>query len=79
MLVKEPKATINTPWHHDQAYYPVDGEDICSIWMPVDSVPEDATLRFVKRSHRWGQWFFPRKFKTTKNYPITTNDAEALK
>ncbi len=79
VLVKEPKATISTPWHHDQSYYPIDGEDICSIWMPVDPVPEEATLRFVKGSHRWGQWFFPRKFKNSKNYPLKDEEDKDLK
>jgi hypothetical protein len=27
-----------TPWHHDQPYYPVDGEQIVSLWMPLDPV-----------------------------------------
>ena len=68
VLVKEPSAKIPTPWHHDQSYYPIDGEDICSIWMPVDPVPQGATLKFVKGSHRWNKWFVPRKFETSKNY-----------
>ena len=70
ILVKEPSAKIPTPWHHDQAYYPIDGEDICSIWMPIDPVPQEATLKFVQGSHKWNQWFFPRKFKTSKNYDV---------
>ena len=68
VLVKEPSAKIPTPWHHDQSYYPIDGEDICSIWMPVDPVAQGATLKFVKGSHRWNKWFVPRKFETSKNY-----------
>ena len=72
VLVKEPSARIKTPWHHDQAYYPIDGEDMCSIWMPVDPVSSEATLKFVKGSHKWNQWFYPRKFETSKNYELTT-------
>ena len=30
-----PGTEKETPWHHDQAYYPVDGEAVVSIWMPV--------------------------------------------
>ena len=74
VLVKEPSARIPTPWHHDQAYYPIDGDDICSIWMPVDPVPVESTVKFVKGSHAWNQWFFPRKFKTAKNYELTSLD-----
>ena len=40
MLVKEPGTAARTPWHHDQSYYPVDGDDLCSLWIPVDPVRE---------------------------------------
>ncbi|GBM03869.1 hypothetical protein AVEN_225047-1, partial [Araneus ventricosus] len=26
VLVKEPGTDKETPWHHDQSYYPIDGE-----------------------------------------------------
>ena len=38
VLVKEPGTAASTPWHHDQSYYPVDGQDVCSLWIPVDPV-----------------------------------------
>ena len=57
-----------TPWHHDQSYYPVDGEDIVSLWIPVDPVPKEACVTFVEGSHRWGKWFVPRLFATDKEY-----------
>ena len=31
---------------------------------------EASTIQFVKSSHKWGKWFYPRKFATTKNYEI---------
>ena len=77
VLVKEPSAKIPTPWHHDQSYYPIDGEDICSIWMPVDPVPLEATLKFVKGSHRWNKWFVPRKFETSNNYTVISPTQDA--
>ena len=36
LLVKEPGTRERTPWHHDQPYYPVDGEMVGSIWLPLD-------------------------------------------
>ena len=41
-----------------------------SIWMPVDPVSLDSSVKFVKGSHRWGKWFHPRKFASEKNYPV---------
>ena len=36
----------------------------------MDPVPKDSSLKFVKGSHKWCQWFHPRKFESGKNYPI---------
>jgi len=70
VLNKEPGTEKETPWHHDQAYYPVDGFRLISIWMPVDPVSLESSVKFVKGSHRWGKWFHPRKFASETNYPV---------
>lgn len=62
LLVKEPGTQEKTPWHHDQPYYPVDGEMVGSIWLPLDPVPEDTCVEYVAGSHRWGRWFSPQYF-----------------
>ncbi len=61
VLVKEPGTRQRTPWHQDQPYYNVDGRMNVSMWCPVDPVPRESTLEFVKGSHL-GQWFMPRSF-----------------
>jgi ectoine hydroxylase-related dioxygenase (phytanoyl-CoA dioxygenase family) len=61
LLVKEPGTRQPTPWHQDQPYYNVEGEQTCSVWMPVDPVSREATLEFVAGSHR-GPWLMPRTF-----------------
>ena len=33
LFVKEPRTRETTPWHHDQPYWPVRGEQVCSIWL----------------------------------------------
>ena len=62
MLVKEPGTREVTPWHHDQPYYCVDGDQNVSFWVPLDPVPASCGVRFVAGSHRWGRWFVPRRF-----------------
>jgi ectoine hydroxylase-related dioxygenase (phytanoyl-CoA dioxygenase family) len=62
ILVKEPETSEITPWHHDQPYYCVDGKQVVSLWMPLDTVSRDVCVEFVQGSHRWGRWFRPRKF-----------------
>jgi len=62
VLVKEPGTAQATPWHHDQPYYGIDGTKNCSLWIPLDSVPEGTCPEFVAGSHRWGRQFLPRMF-----------------
>jgi ectoine hydroxylase-related dioxygenase (phytanoyl-CoA dioxygenase family) len=61
MLVKEPGTRQRTPWHQDQPYYNVEGEQNCSMWMPVDPVSRASTLEFAAGSHK-GPWLMPRTF-----------------
>lgn len=62
VLVKEPGATERTPWHHDQPYYCLDGDQNVSLWVALDPVPASSGMRFLAGSHRWNRWFVPRKF-----------------
>lgn len=62
VLVKEPGATERTPWHHDQPYYCLDGDQNVSLWVALDPVPATSGMRFLAGSHRWNRWFVPRKF-----------------
>jgi ectoine hydroxylase-related dioxygenase (phytanoyl-CoA dioxygenase family) len=63
LLVKEPGTQERTPWHHDQPYYPIDGEQVISLWTPLDPVDRETCVEYVKGSHRWGRWFQPKFFK----------------
>lgn len=75
VLVKEPGTLEATPWHHDQPYYPVDGDQVCSVWLPLDPVPERACPRFVAGSHRWPGYLTPRSF--VDQQPYAGSDAYA--
>ena len=61
MLTKEPGTRARTPWHQDQPYYNIEGEQNCSFWIPVDPVRRESTLELVAGSHR-GPWLMPRSF-----------------
>ena len=71
VLVKEASAGVATPWHQDQPYYCVDGNDTVSLWIPLDHVPRDRTLEFVGGSHAWGKYYRPERFDKT---PLNEND-----
>ncbi len=65
LLVKEPDTPIETPWHHDYAYWPLAGEQAYTVWIPLDPVRRDTgALEFVRGSHRWGSVYHPKNFDT---------------
>ena len=68
VLVKEPGTQEVTPWHHDLPYYGVDGDQLCSIWLPLDAVPRHACPEFVAGSHASGTLYYPRLFIDHSNY-----------
>ena len=62
LLVKEAGTRDRSPWHQDQPYYPIDGRQTLSFWIPLDPVARASTLEFVARSHAEGRWYMPRSF-----------------
>ncbi len=61
MWVKEPRASRATPWHHDQPFYCMEGDQMMVLWLSVDPVPRDVCLEFIAGSHRWGRKFRPER------------------
>lgn len=58
LFVKEPGTQVPTPWHHDLTFWPIEGDEICSIWMPLDAVTRASSgLEYVRGSHRWNRRF----------------------
>jgi ectoine hydroxylase-related dioxygenase (phytanoyl-CoA dioxygenase family) len=61
VLVKGGRAK-ETPWHHDQPYYLVDGPKNASIWITADRVAKENSLAFIRGSHRHPTLFMPARF-----------------
>lgn len=60
LLLKEPGTATPTYWHHDAPYFHIQGDQIVSIWLPLDPVTEESgAMRFAVGSHRWGKLFLP--------------------
>lgn len=78
VLVKEPGTREQTPWHHDLPYYGVNGDQLCSIWLPLDPVPQTVCPDFVVGSHATGQMYYPRLFLTSENYAEGIEGFETL-
>lgn len=60
MFVKEPGVDAPTPWHQDLSFWPLQGNQICSFWIPLDNVTqENSALQYVKGSHKWSARYRP--------------------
>lgn len=69
VFVKEPGTDAPTPWHHDQAYWPVKGDQVLSIWLALDHVTRESSgLEYVKGSHKWNRRFKPKGFTGGANF-----------
>lgn len=75
VLVKEPGNSMPTPWHQDQPYYLVEGRQSVSFWVPLDPVPREIALEYVKGSHTWGKDFRPQRFDGTALYQGDVSEA----
>ena len=74
MLVKEPGTSRKTPWHYDEAYWPISGSQICNLWTALDLIPEETTLRFLRGSHRWTKNYRAVHFDPDLDYANLPND-----
>jgi ectoine hydroxylase-related dioxygenase (phytanoyl-CoA dioxygenase family) len=70
LLVKEPGTSERTPWHQDQPYWAISGRQVCSVWLSLDPVPEDASVEYVCGSHQWAE-FSPYHFADGTPYADT--------
>ncbi len=67
-FAKEAGTQKATPWHHDLPYYCVDGTQTASVYVALDDTPEDTAVRFLAESHRDGNTYVPRRFRTGEDY-----------
>jgi len=77
VLVKEPGTLEQTVWHQDLGYFNVEGEQLCTTWVPLDPVTvATGAMRFALGSHTWDRSFRPNFFVTDD--PIPGTDGEAV-
>jgi ectoine hydroxylase-related dioxygenase (phytanoyl-CoA dioxygenase family) len=75
VLVKEPGTRERTAWHQDLAYFHLEGERLCTTWIPLDQVDRrSGAMRFARGSHRWPELFRPNMFVSTLPMAGTLGD-----
>lgn len=67
-----------TRWHQDQPYYPVNGQQFCVLWFPLDPVAKPSCLELIAGSHLWGRWFQPELSKAGQDLYADTAAMERL-
>ena len=70
LLVKEPGTGAPTPWHQDMPYWAISGNQIASIWLPMDIVDKEVSLKYVAGSHLW-EAYNPHNFIDDSAYEGT--------
>ena len=53
VFVRSAGVRARTPWHQDQKSWSAEGLQACSAWTPLDPVPRETALEFVRASHNW--------------------------
>ena len=75
VLVKEPNTAEETAFHQDLSYFHVSGEQVCTVWVPLDfSSPDTGAIRFVKGSHKDLTPYRPNWFVSDEPMPNTEGE-----
>jgi ectoine hydroxylase-related dioxygenase (phytanoyl-CoA dioxygenase family) len=60
IFVKPAGSGAPTPFHEDVSSWPIEGDQVCAMWIPLDHcTPDTAALQVVRGSHRWGKRYLP--------------------
>ncbi|KAJ8611741.1 hypothetical protein CTAYLR_009515 [Chrysophaeum taylorii] len=53
LFLKPEGVSVPTPWHQDGGYWCAAGQDLCSVFVPLDVVKARECLAFLPGTHRW--------------------------
>ncbi len=69
-FIKEGKGN-RTPWHQDMPYWPLEGEQIASMWISLDPLPKELCLEMIPGTHRTTRYdgFSPREVSIDPTLP----------
>ena len=59
VMLKDAGTDTPTPWHQDMPFFPMEGRQSCTIWIPLDPIGRENRIEYVRGSHRWGKAFLP--------------------
>jgi len=72
VLIKEPGTAERTAFHQDLGYFHIEGENICTVWAPLDDVDyETGGVVYLRSSHKSNKVFKPNWFVVNESLPGT--------
>jgi len=79
VFVKEPGTPTRTAFHVDESYFNLTGEQICTMWVPLDpATKESSTMGYIQGSHTWSERYAPNNFITQKRFSFRENGDTTL-
>ncbi len=73
VLVKEPDCAEYSPFHTDEGYWKLTGDQVLAIWASADLVTEETgAMRYVRGSHLMNDLFHARDFATGRDVVRTS-------
>ncbi len=75
IFVKEPGTRERTAFHQDAAYFDIEGDQCCVMWIPVDPVSaETGGMMYLRGSHRDTTVYAPNVFVSRARLPGSEGD-----
>ena len=79
VFIRSRHTPSRTPWHQDVPYWPIEGDQLCTVWIPLDPVPREGSVEYVKGSHLWGRRFRPKSFfQANEDYDFEGDELEPM-
>ena len=86
-FLREAGSKSGAPFHHDISYFDFEGS-MCVLWLPLEHVPKEEAIAWIKGSHLWDKLYIRTRFQeghpdhgtagivNGKSYDITPNILE---
>ena len=61
-FLREAGSKSGAPFHHDISYFDFEGS-MCVLWLPLETVPKDEAIAWIKGSHLWDKLYIRTRFQ----------------
>ena len=61
-FLREAGSKSGAPFHHDISYFDFEGS-MCVLWLPLEPVPKEEAIAWIKGSHLWDKLYIRTRFQ----------------